>query len=255
MKKMLLIVAIFALMAGLATAQETYVDWTSAGESMVDYSGSADHEGSIGTNVAYVYARFRLLGPKWNVTCSGSASIDTWQLEDILPGQRGWMRTPFDIENTGGVTLDLGTTAVEYSGTGPDITHVEWFFTGTAFDQNHFHIYAIIADHESTEPTFSTSGIMESATTTNYLNYVGTAEGFYDDPNAEDYMIPQNDIYDKAEEDHLNFWAVDDAGSGGTVEDKIRLWLGMEIPFAGWTNYTYHTVQVTIFGEIASVAH
>lgn len=239
MKKMFLMLAIMALATGAFAA------WTGS-SMMVDSSGVGDLVGGIGTSTATIYAKFRILGPEF--TISSGSSIDMWRVTDFMPGDYGWQPTPFRIENTGGVTLQLGTIASE-NVTTPSVTHTAGAYAadwpGTV---NTYRIWAAIQSSGAVAPT--TTAMIAA----NNLNFTSTVAGWYgDDGTVGAYMVPAATPYYHATAVNLNLWATD-VGAGAN-DDKCDLWFGAQMPFAGWTMFTDKLVTITVYGDISTATH
>jgi len=239
MKKMLMILAIMALATGAFAA------WSGVSD-MGDTTLTDDLVGGIGTSTATIYAKFRILGPEF--TISSGSTIDMWRVTNFMPGDFGWQPTPFRIENTGGVTLQLGTRASE-NVTTPPVTNaagayaLDW--TGTV---NTYKIWALIMRNGGTPA--ATAGM----TGTNNLNFTSTAAGWYgDDGTVDAYMVPAATPYWHATGTNLNLWATD--RDGGSNDDLCDLWLGAQMPFAGWTMFTDKLVTITVYGDISTASH
>ncbi len=240
MRKMLLIIAIMALATGAFAA------WTST-EEMRDTTLTDDLVGGIGATDATIYAKFKILGPEF--TINSGATEDMWAVEGFLPGDYGWASAPFAIENTGGVTLNLGLLATDMPG--GTVTHVDAAYTsGWAGTVNTYKIFSVIYQSGGTPPAMDGT----DATAVNCLNFTGADEGWYANSGA-DYMVPAASAYwhDDVANNTLNLWAAD-VGSGSN-DDKCDLYLGAQIPFEGWTVFTDQLATISVYGDLTTADH
>ncbi len=238
MKKMILVLAIMAIASGAfaawdAGATESF-NWFAA--SGTDTSGTIE-----GTDDATIYARFRVLGPAFTVVVTGLG--DTWEVIDFMPGDYGWQTTPFDITNTGGMALDIGTLADDADGSVDAITHTDdAYLLNWPGSPNKYKLWAAIVQEGGAVPTMA-----DDATTDNNVNFADVASGWYD---ASSYMVPNADAYWHTEAGKLNLWATD--RGTGSDDDACDLYLGAQIPFAGWSHTGTKTIPITVYGRITT---
>lgn len=238
MRKMLLLIAIMALATGAFAA------WTST-EEMRDTTLTDDLIGGIGTTDATIYAKFKILGPEFTINSGGSN--DMWAVEGFLPGDYGWASDPFTIENTGGVTLNLGLLATDMAG--GTVTHVDAAYaSGWAGTVNTYKIFSVIYRSGGTPPAMDGT----DATALNCLNFTGADEGWYNNSGAA-YMVPSSSEYWHATGHTLNLWAAD--AGGGSNDDECDLYLGAQIPFEGWTVFTDQLVTISVYGDLTTETH
>jgi len=239
MKKALLIIALVAM------ATVAFGDWAT---DVVEGSRTeaADTQAVLG-NAATIYAEFKIAPAKMRIGYETSTSgVDVWTVDNFMPGDIGWQTggftagEPFQIENTGGVTLDISVwqvaeaSAVQLEGTAVAST-ADWT---VATDR--YRMWAVITAEGGVAPA---AGVDMSAT-----NYLATSEAWY---TIGGYLEPTANIYSKVTGTSLNLWASDDAATAGTVEDKVELYLGFSGTIYGWTTLTEQLVTIGVGCKLA----
>jgi hypothetical protein len=236
MKKMALILAIMALATGAfagwdASATETFIWETSA--------AAADTIGGIGADVATIYARFKILGPEFQINIG--EDWDMWQVTNFMPGDYNTQRDPFLVENTGGATLDLSVhraSITPASGDAVTAAAASAYVDGWIGTNNTLRMWAAIKRRSGTPAT--TTEIMTLA------NYIPAAARFY---GESDYMEPVTGTYAAATGSSLTLYAPGLVGGDATA-DKCDIYLAAQMPFAGWTAFGTQTIEFTVTGRL-----
>ena len=226
MKKMFLMLAIMALATGAFAA------WSGGVSQAQATSGTDDLVATLG-DPATIYAQFTIAGAELTVN-GGTGGWDTWTVGGFMPSDYGWSTEKFDLQNTGGVTLDVG---LHQSAEAADVTieaAAAWDGAwGAATDT--YRMWAVIVANGSAAPAAGTD-----MTATNYLAAAldWYEVGGYMDPTAGDYAHV-GDVGTS-----LTLWA-SDAGTGDN-DDQVDLWLGFACTPYGWTTLAAQTVTMSV---------
>jgi len=247
MKKMFLVLAIMAIASGAFAA------WTGTGNEAFNWfaASGTDTIGTLeGTDDATIYARFRVLGPKFQIVIPTFG--DTWEVTDFLPGEYGWQTNPFVATNIGGMALDLGTLADDADGSEDAITNVTGSWSSTwSGAPNTYRMWAAIVGNGAAAPSMAaTAG---NASTLNNLNFTDVASGWYDvAADGASYMVPPAaSEYMHVADGKLNLWATDNALTT-TADNVVDLYLGMLVPYAGWSYTGTKSIPITVYGRITT---
>jgi len=234
MKKMFLMLAIMALATGAFAAWDAGV--TQGTEASAGFA-AADMVGDE-TSPVTIYAKFTIAGPEFQVNGGLAATWDTWTVVDFMPGDYGWADSKFDIQNTGGVTLDIG---LHQTAEAADVT-IE--AVAVAYDAawvaatDSYRMWAVIVGNGSAAPAAGTDMTV--------ANYLATgAVAWYADAA---YMVPSAGAYTHVDGTGLNLWAAD-AGAG---DDEVDLWLGFSASVYGWTILDAQTVTMAVSCQLST---
>jgi len=232
MKRMILIAMLFV-------AAVSFGAWSGSELNIAQTLAANDYVGEIGTSTATIYAFFTILGPEFTINAS---TWDCWELTDFLPGDWGIQTAPFSIENTGGVTLDLGFSSAR---SGAAVTPVDANYAAAwAGTVNTYKLWNVMVSGATAGATMPAVADLVSD---NCMNTTGTVQ-WYGDAN---YLEPiAATPYPHATGTSLNFYAADVTGT--TNDDEVLCYLAAQIPFAGWTEFTRHVVTVTVYGAIST---
>ncbi len=222
MKKMFLMLAIMALATGAFAA------WTQGTAT----SASPDRVGETGAETATIYAQFTILGPEF--TINDDTGFDTWTAVDVVPGEAEWQATPFDIENTGGVTLDLGLLVADDDAL--TLAVAGDYDAAWTTAPNNLRMWAVFGTNASTTPaTADVAGGMATANGLTAAN-IDASSSAYAHPTAP---------YGSAGTAGLNL-------SASGANDDCNLFLGMQCDNAGWLETDPQTIEITLTGSIST---
>jgi len=270
MRKVLLFVALFALAAGsvyaLATSGGLVDANTYLGVTTDKYGDGL--ENAVGPvalpdrdDAAFIYADYWLLPMEFFV-----ASDDCWLITDIEPGDR--LDQPiahaFDIENTGGVAIDLGFFVLDedVNPNGSCTTPWDLVADGTAAAADQYELsLCVTADNNVTAPTYAggdfAAGDLAGTATGDWYQGVGAGAERYC-PDAASGVSEYSEVTANF---NLNLWAGDDP-SGAPDEDNLSVHLTFYMSPGGSTTMTvnaadagvgcHHATQIAIEGRITA---
>ena len=241
MKKLLMVVVVFALGAGMLFAGQELI--TSGSDGM-----TTDLSGSGTTDAAWIYARFQARGIFFEVT-----SDDVWNVTLIEAGDDIYQNTtdgagPIVVENTGGVAINLSAYVPNDDVADADARTdwVLWDFSDAAgcdAAADQYQLCLAFTDASVTDPAalgdiFVEVNDLDGATATTWA--------------AEDRYYPQTSTaypyYDS--ESELELWA--GKPTADPDADNVNIFFAFHMSDAGASNVDPHAARVELTAKLAA---
>ena len=248
MKKMLIAIAIMAFaVCAFGVANQTM------GTAHDDIGVASDLQGEGEGDKAYVYAKFTLSGIGFQVTDNGTctadaspgASNDVWILTAVGSNDDVSQTTPFEIENTGGVALDLGMYIFDESITSGDAwDYAAAFDTDISFTLNQFKLFGVFAN-EAWAP--ADEAAVASMIKTNTEFFIPEAVAWYL-PAKYNPAGADEDVY--SGKTHLNLAPACGVGAGSfALKDWCQLRLRLVVS-EGASDMEAHAAQIALVSRV-----
>jgi len=227
-----MLVALLAVGVAFASTQYNANSWDITAEAAgfdTDTLGGQDVDTDT---LAYIYARFFIAGMAFKVT-----GPDVWVCSALVPAENAvtTQATDLEIENIGGVSLDLA-----FGITDEDLITTEDWQQETGdwtapTTPNWYTLGLVVGDTDyGTEYTTTDFGVEDILT-------VGSLEWYA----SGGKFAPANGVYANEGTNSLNLWAGPDA------EDNVDIYYRVLMSEGGSTSVSVHIVQVQVAGRIS----
>jgi len=229
-KKVVLLVALFALMAGVALAAEANYKCYSTDVGAL----TTDTLGGQTDGTAFIYARFSVAGLYFQVQ-----DEDVWACSAMVPADSVVSDNGIEIENTGGVACDLA-----FHVSNEDVNesaHTAWTLHDAwecPADIDKYTLGLVVTDSTSSSD-FAADDYTEFGSED---MLTGTAQWYL----AAGQHRPLSEIYADEGATSLKLKA------GPATEDEILVWFFVIMSEEGASNTDIHTAQITVTGREAT---
>ena len=254
MKKMLIAIAIMAL---AVCALGAYGE--SMGTANDDLSETSDLSGEGATDGAFVYAKFTLTGIGYQVCDDpqtagddvpvAGVDFDVWILTEVETyGDHSQVATPFYIENTGGIAIDLGmwvSDAVITETDGDDwsyVTATEPISSATAYTLNKFRLFGAFVEGDLIYTNEAAVDVDVDDDDDHWLPTAGVA--WYAFAGKYDPAVDGNQVYPTK----TDLTLAAGCSSGGLLDYcqlRLRLVVG-----EGASDVLYHGAEISLVSRI-----